>query len=367
MKQFCNDSDTVYVNAHINNISFPNTIEELETFIFQNGMYNVEEILYNDTVIWTVPRSSKIGDIVLFFHAKTAITKITALITKAKMLPDDSQHSKPLLLGWLEHGRELYKKYGGKIFAIARVIASPEYMHEEDLDVYHWRGRVYAEIGDISLLSSPIDISEFSDFVKVSRQSAITPLPASEFNKLRELIKSKNPDLPAFFLNSEIGTLGLSQISSENFLQKTRQFRNRFLLETDFRSYYVNYFLKAAVNKNFWSECRCHTEGKADCFVDNVFKFQGKHYLLEVKLNIHTERNLSNQLRRYVGAEYLFLDNGMHTKLDNFERSYMYVIDTNSLFQYDATKDFLIELIRLDDVISAHQIVELLRQGTCDN
>ena len=34
-----------FVNAHINNISFPKTIEELETFIYEYGCYNVEDIL----------------------------------------------------------------------------------------------------------------------------------------------------------------------------------------------------------------------------------------------------------------------------------------------------------------------------------
>ena len=56
-----------YVSAHINNISFPKSINELETFIYQNEHYNVEDIIIeseNGYVIWTVPRSSAIDDIV---------------------------------------------------------------------------------------------------------------------------------------------------------------------------------------------------------------------------------------------------------------------------------------------------------------
>ena len=37
----CNDD---YVNAHINNISFPKTIEQLEEFIYEHGCYNVEDV-----------------------------------------------------------------------------------------------------------------------------------------------------------------------------------------------------------------------------------------------------------------------------------------------------------------------------------
>lgn len=362
MEKNYNHDDLLYVNAHINNISFPNTIEELETFIFENGMYNVEDILYDETVIWSVPRSSKIGDVVLFFHAKTAIAKISAMVTKVNSLSDDSLHDKQLLLEWLDRARGLYKKYGGKIFAVAQIIAPPEYMHEDILNAQHWRGRIYANIGNIVPLCTPVDISEFNSFIKISRQSAITPLPLTEFNKLRNIIRSKNVNLPGFFLNCKIGTLAFSQISDKNFLSKTKPFRNRFLLEADFRSYYVDHLLKAVSGKNFWSECRCHTKGKPDSFVDNVFKFEETYFLLEVKLNIHIERNLSQQLHQYIDAEYIFLDNKRCVKLDHFEHSFMYVLDTTSLFRYETKDDSLTELIQLDCITSESQIIEVLQQ-----
>ena len=38
------DSILKCVNVHINHISFPKTIEQLEAFIYENGCYNVEDI-----------------------------------------------------------------------------------------------------------------------------------------------------------------------------------------------------------------------------------------------------------------------------------------------------------------------------------
>lgn len=38
-------SEYEYVNAHINNISFPKTIEQLEEFIYEHGCYNVEDVI----------------------------------------------------------------------------------------------------------------------------------------------------------------------------------------------------------------------------------------------------------------------------------------------------------------------------------
>ena len=99
-----------YVSAHINNISFPKSINELETFIYQNERYNVEDIINeseNGYVIWTVPRSSASDDIVLFFHAKTAIQWIRKLETAAKNI-DDETHNKDLIFEWLKRARTLY-------------------------------------------------------------------------------------------------------------------------------------------------------------------------------------------------------------------------------------------------------------------
>lgn len=69
------------VQAFLNNISFPKTLDELEYFAER---FNVEEILNVKETEWTAPKWAVKGDIVFFFHAKTAIQKITMLETKLK-------------------------------------------------------------------------------------------------------------------------------------------------------------------------------------------------------------------------------------------------------------------------------------------
>ena len=349
-----------YVNAHINNISFPTTIAELETFVYENGRYSIEEVAIYGAGSWTVPRNAKKGDIVLFYHAKTAISRITALITKVKALPDSAKHDKELLLSWLDRARRLFAIYGGKIFAIGKILGIPktEVLGEEE--IYHWHGRIYADVGETVNLGCPVDISEFNSFIKISRQSAITPLPSREFNELRNIIRAKNDNLPAYFLECEIGNFDLSHINSENFLNITQEYRRRFLLEIDFRSYYVDYLLRGMVKRKFWRECTCYTESAPCYFVDNVFQYNGKYYLLEVKLNVQLERNLSGQLRQYVHSDYLFLDQKLTKRISDFEREYMYVIDTEAFYRYNTAADTLTKLIQLDAVHNIRDIEQFL-------
>ncbi len=363
--EFAEQEENIYVNAHINNISFPKTIDQLEDFIYDHGCYNVEDVINEATdgyTVWTVPRSSVVGDIVLYFHAKTAIQWIRKLETATKSL-DETKHDKALLREWLNRARELYSLYGGKIFAIGRVSSRPE--REDDVNPYHWSGRVYADVKDLYLLETPIDISEFNSFILVSRQSAITPVPSKEFEELKSLIKTKNPDIPLWFLESKIGDNKLSKVKQNNFLEITNSYRKRFPLEINFRSYYVDYFLKTLSGRNVYRECQCHTVQTPLARVDNVFEFGGRKILLEVKLNIALEDNLISQLNQYICADYICLSNDQNAHITDFEKEFMFVIDVYSLYRYTIKDKKLVKLFDLDELKTKDDIITKMQNAIC--
>ena len=250
--------------------------------------------------------------------------------------------------------------YGGKIFAIGRVSSRPE--RENDENSYHWSGRVYADIKDLYLLETPIDISEFNSFILVSRQSAITPLPSKEFEELKSLIKDKNPNVPIWFLESKIGDNTLSKVNHNNFLEITSSYRKRFPLEINFRSYYVDYFLKTLSGNKVYRECQCHTLKTPLARVDNVFEFAGKKILLEVKLNIVLEDNLISQLNQYIGADYICLSNDSNANITDFEKEFMFVIDVYSVYRYDVKSQRLTKIFDLDEIKSKSDIIAKMQQ-----
>lgn len=250
--------------------------------------------------------------------------------------------------------------YGGKIFAIGRVSSRPE--RDDDVNPYHWSGRVYADIKDLYLLETPIDISEFNSFILVSRQSAITPLPSKEFEELKLLIKDKNPNAPIWFWESKIGDNMLSKVNHNNFLEITSSYRKRFPLEINFRSYYVDYFLKTLSGNKVYKECQCHTLKTPLARVDNVFEFAGKKILLEVKLNIALEDNLISQLNQYVCADYICLSNEPNANITDFEKDFMFVIDVYSVYKYDVKVQKLTKIFDLDEIKSKTDIITKMQQ-----
>ena len=315
------------VQAIINNISFPKTIDELEWFIKDHGCFNVEDILYDKIIEWTVPKWMLPNDIVLFFHAKSAIQIIRRL--EIELEKNKELYDYDILMDRLKHARKLYDLYGGKIFAVSRVIGAPFYVKEES-ELVHWKGRIYAEIGDIQILENPVDISAFSDFIMVSRQSAITAVLGENFETLKKIVSTTNK-VPNYFIESKANPIPLNTINDKNWLKLTQEYRRSFFLEIQFRQFYVDYLLREiADKKKIFSECACYKKRKLVGYADNCIWLNRKLCFVEVKLNLETERNIIEQLIRYSDVESTILEKGNHFS-KNIEQKYVIVIDTRSI------------------------------------
>ena len=336
----------VNVQAVINNISFPKSVAELRHFAYEVGRFDVEDILHNSETEWTMPKWAMPNDIVFFFHAKTAIDIIRRLeIEIEREKPEDGV----ILLYWLQRARALYGEFGGKIYAVGRVLHRPFYDDFADNEGLHWKGKIYAAIGDICVLENPIDISEFSDFIFVSRQSAITAVLGEDFEKLKKVILRKNT-LPAYVVKSRATPMPLKDISPLNWLQVTRSYRRSFFLEVQFRRYYVDYFLKyIGDTKKIFSECACYRDGSLTGYADNCIRIDGKLCVVEVKLNISAENKLEEQLEQYCYIDEISLEKD-RIPADRLIHDRALVIDTEKLYIYDAGSKTFTEITDLDSL-----------------
>lgn len=345
-----------YIQSFINNVSVPKNIDELLWFINEHGWYNIEDILYDDEEYWTVPRWCKKGDIVFFMHAKYADTHLRRLQRELETANlDDRDYY--LCNFWLKKGLRLHHLYGGKIIALGIVTGSSK-KEDYNMDVkLHWSSNIYADI-TLTHLDNPVDISEFRDFIKVSRQRAITEVFGKEFEKLMALITQKN-DIPEYYRTCTAASIPLSKISSENYLKLTAEYRHAFILESQFRSFYVDYLLRdIGDHKKFYSECTCHKSGHASAFVDNVILFQNKYLPVEVKLNISLESDLVGQLKRYVYLDWMAID-GKKITPEQLHNDSVIVIDTDYIYIYINKISELKKITSLNDLQTEQDILSL--------
>ena len=223
--------------------------------------------------------------------------------------------------------------------------------------------RIFAKVDEIFLLEKPIDISEFSDFIFVSRQSAITPVVGSDFDRLKKIICSKN-EIPDYLKKSRAIPLPLQKINPENWLDVTQEYRRLFALEIQFRRFYVDYFLRVlGQQKTFYAECECYQQGRRTGFADNAIKIGGKWCFVEVKLNVHTEPHLHDQLKKYCHAEGVILQKGERTlPQEKVWQNTMLVIDTEDFYIYSVSSDQLTLLESLDKIKTESNIKALQKR-----
>lgn len=175
------------MSAFITNFQSPVEMQDLEDRFRRGGISNLNMLLHwrqFQPLEWTVDKQAVVGDTVLFMCAKTSVDHIGRLYTQIR-----KAGQKDSALGRFAAAQQaLYKKYAGCIVAFGRVAKEPFQTEAPGWDAPYWRSPWYAEIDHILLLDMPIHISQFRDFITVSRTGAITRLNTEQWAKLRTLI-----------------------------------------------------------------------------------------------------------------------------------------------------------------------------------
>ena len=340
------------VQAYIAVVSFPTSIEELRYFTDNDYYMDMEEIMLGHDVNYTAPKWATKGDIIFFYHAKSAIVKIRSLKKQASGQKDEDK-----LMEYLDLAEKIYKACGGNIFCVARVGDDPE-IKNDGRENLHWRGDIYAKVVDYMLLKKPISKDIFEQYIKLAQQRTITPVLGEDFENLKRLILKDND--VHYLENSHAVPIPLKDISPKNWLSVSYDYRRRFYLEIQFRKFYVDYFLKVLSDRrSIFSECVCYKGGKRSGYADNCILINGKYIPVEIKLNISTEKNLKAQLCKYCQAEKIKLNKEKEVSNDMSYQDNVLILDVNGLYIYDHKANDVKMIGNLDNIKCEYDIRKL--------
>ena len=356
------DSYDDNVQAFVTNNTFNGSLDEVLADMKHRGYLTLDCLFQENETSWTAPRWCKAGDIAFFMFAKTANAAISKLVTEFRKTGNNySSRDQRLISEALDHGKDLYKQYGGCIFAFARVTGATELIKREYDSNDHWRNPIYAPMDQVTILENPISIDEFRSFLTIARQNTITPVLGNAFDELKKLIIEKN-EVPEFFYNLNATPIPLRDINETNWIEYGKEYRRRFILEEAFRRYYVDYLLRELGDKKtFYRECGCYKAGGNPPRVDNIIMLFGKYLPVEVKLNVNNERDLEKQVKQYCHVSYIALGNGKEIKNPTSE---MYVdnvliIDTENVYVFDFPKNIMHKVYSLNSLISLADVKDL--------
>lgn len=340
------------VQAFVTNNTLPKDFDDFVQYLELGYRYPVESLICNEgePEEWTAPKWCKEDDIVFFMFATRARQNLSHVRTQYREMYKDryNEEERKVIEETFDYLSGLCKQFGGKIFAVGRVSGASFFQGDVDEDrEVHWKSTIYAPISDIYQLECPIDISEFRDFLTISRVGTITPVMGSTFRQLKALIMRHN-EVPAYIAKSDATPMPLMEINEQNWIEVNNIYRHSYFLEHQFRVYYVDYFLRLLGDmKTFYSESVCVSDLSDNSRVDNVIKFFGKYLCVEVKLNVQGERDLPGQCRKYCHLKSIELR--QPTKGSTCYTDHVLIIDMNGLYLYEYKTHSVSNLKSLDD------------------
>lgn len=162
-----------------------------------------------------------------------------------------------------------------------------------------------------------------------------------------------------YFIDSVAEPMPLYKLNDDNWLKIVNCHRRDFFLEAQFRTLYVDRFLKILGDtKTFYKESACKKEKRSKTFVDNVIKIKGKYLPVEIKLSVSAEKDIKSQLASYCNLAQLYLT-GDKVVADNVYKDNVLVIDTDKIYIYYDQKRMFKEVVELDDIENNDDIVNL--------
>lgn len=294
----------------ITNVSFPKKENELRAMLDKNEENFGRRVTDLDGLIkfpqrsesaWTAPPYMQAGDILLFYHGASAHDRIAAL---RRRIGDADRELAQVLSRSARHAAD----YAGKIFGCAEVVGPAIYERPANADA-HFKGRSYAPFTDVVLFRQPLSAEQFPPSLTIKRGVALTPVEGQTFDTLKARLAEDNR-LPAFLESARPGGSDFANFTPERWRQVSCAEDRRFSNETEVRSYLIDYLLDEIKDADTprLEECECFRRdgaprsGVADYFI----QLGGRWLPVEAKLNIYAERDILDQVQRYVNLAYFY-------------------------------------------------------------
>jgi hypothetical protein len=295
-----------WVQACITNVSFPRDLAGLESLLDKNqfigkGITDLETLLHFDPdygLSWTAPKWMTEGDILFFYHAVMAKPRIASLRKQVRKICPERDD----LTRVLERAAELANLYSGKIFACSRLIGPPERFEPLE-EAAHFKSRIFGLLERVDVFQHPLHINTFGTYVKINRQSALTPLAGSEFMDVRGLLAEANL-LPEYLERAKPGGVSFRHVDSSNWRAISCSSAARFIDESQVRSYLIDYLLNEIKDRSspLLQECRCYKGGYPAFtgYADYFIRLHDTWVPVEAKLSVLAECNLAGQIEKYI-------------------------------------------------------------------
>jgi len=303
------------VQSAVTSVSFPRTLDDLRKMgrkwlglVGQDWITDLDILLHfpsGHTVPWIAPKWLTAGDLLFFYHTKSARGLISTVTMEALAMRREAQtratpHSEEeieTLITILDRVDRLSQGWTGRIFAVGEVSGRPERAFDANK---HFKGTIYAPLSSVVVFEKPVSSDEFKRFLKIG-QNTITPVYGSQFSELKQLLAKGNA-VPTFLQDAVPGDLSFRDVTRHNWADVSCRGEARFINEAQLRAYLLDYLLHAIKDPRspVHAECYCYRNNARTGIVDYFIRLNGDWVPVEAKLNLLAEEDLHSQLAKYI-------------------------------------------------------------------
>jgi len=302
------------VQSAVTAVSFPETLELLRKMglkwlglIGQDWITDLDVLLHfpsGNTIPWIAPKWLTAGDLLFFYHTKTARGRIKNVIAEAltvrlqsrtTLTPYNTEEVE-MLISILERADKLSQNWTGRIFAVGEVSDRPHRAFDENK---HFKGTIYAPLASVFVFERPLPSDEFKSFLKIG-QNTTTPIYGDQLRELKRLLTKQNK-IPAILENAVPAGLSFRDVNKKNWIDISCRAQVRFINEAQLRAYWLDYLLPEIKDprSQIHTECTCFRHNERTGIVDYFIRLNDKWTPVEAKLNVLAEEDLPSQLVKY--------------------------------------------------------------------
>ncbi len=291
------------MNAYVTRLAFPGSLEALNRMLDNNqGRTDLDVVLAEEPLHWSLPRSVFSNDIVFFQCTLTSRSNFESVLTEAGASRD--RRAKDYLL----RSKDIVWQSSGKLIAVGRIEARAV-LAEEQAGA-HFRQRTFAPVGRVHRFKSPLEVVapsrlavnlEFCSGGNLSNRAFGTNRSFQQV--IRALVAGGNK-LPGFLRGARVRPVnGGEPLNAGNWIDYVKSGDAGFLLEAHLRLNFSDFLLRAVSSRGrLHEEVRVETGGGQVAVVDNVILVGTELVPVEIKLNIEAEPDFLGQIRKYTRA-----------------------------------------------------------------
>ena len=291
-------------------IGFPDRIGQLFDDLEKNESlgprFDAELVCGPGTVCWSAPPWCRPGD-VCFFYCTTnwpmRIRRLRAKTIESRRWRTNgepaSEQDRSDLDDLLESAEELFRRIGGRVFAVGEVCAMPERQRAARKSE-RMRGRVYVDIKRVTPLEPALSREVTTHCIAPRPRATITYVDARSATELVNEI-DKEHGAPIWLRQKGFGRTELAQITLENWKTCVAHEGFRAINESELREALIDRLASALSGDECWhAECGCQSETKSCGVADYMVPLAGKWLPIEAKFQMAESREALEQMSRYL-------------------------------------------------------------------